>query len=49
MTMIDEVIQLLNEAQDILTTNIPDMEVSEWNATPAGRAVSRIHKLVDDE
>lgn len=53
MPMIDEVIQLLNEAQDILTTNIPDMDVSEWKATPAGRAVSRIQsaidKLVDDE
>jgi hypothetical protein len=43
----------LNEAQDILTTNTPDMEVSEWNATPIGRAVrligSAIDKLVDDE
>lgn len=40
--MIDEVIQLLNEAVEILSANTPDMDIAEWNATPAGRAIRKI-------
>ena len=41
---IDAIIAKLNEATAILTKEIPlpDMDVSEWNQTPIGRAVGAI-------
>lgn len=41
------VIDKLNEARDILTKDMPDMDISEWNATPIGRAVRRITDAID--
>jgi hypothetical protein len=45
----DAIIAKLNEAQAILTKELPmpDMDVAEWNATPIGRAVSRIGDVLE--
>ena len=45
---LNEIIAKLNEAQDILlkTISVPDMTVTEFNATPTGRAVRRIQDVL---
>ena len=47
---IDEIIVKLSEAQEILAAVPvvpPDMEVTEWNATPVGRALARIQSAIN--
>ena len=47
---IDEIVVKLSEAQEILAAvpvDPPDMEVTEWNATPIGRALSRIQSAIN--
>lgn len=49
---IDKILKLLNGVQDILTKELdpphPDeMDVSEWNATPVGRAVGLLGDACD--
>ena len=47
--VLDEIVTTLSEAQEILTKEIPapDMDVTEWNATPVGRAVRRIQNAIN--
>lgn len=44
---IDDIITKLNEVTEILTKEIPlpDMDVSEWNQTPIGRAVGTVDEV----
>ena len=47
---IAEIVTKLSEAQEILAAvpiDPPDMEVTEWNATPIGRALARIQSAVN--
>jgi hypothetical protein len=43
---IDEAIALLDEAQQILIADAPDMDVVEYGATPPGRALRCIQSAI---
>lgn len=43
----EKITELLNEAQAILTKDLPDMSIQEFNETPIGRAVSRIAEALE--
>jgi len=45
---IDAIVAKLEEAQNCLKeVPVPDMDISEWNATPIGRATNRIADAID--
>jgi hypothetical protein len=47
--MLNEMLRKLAAVTEILTKEIPvlDMDVSDWNQTPIGRAVSGIEEVCD--
>lgn len=44
---INEIIAKLNLVTELLTKELPDMDVSEWRQTPIGRSVGIISEVVE--
>ena len=44
---INDLIAKLEKVKNILNENLPDIDVSEWNASPIGRATNRLQDVID--